>query len=459
MGWMNNPEERKRARDAVTPLDESKRPVSNITIEALEQRQFEASLNDAAIAAVVAADAAEMEETFDDAKSNSPKTIKTIALPIPSPFDKKNELKDSIPGMDEVPDDLQNLCLFYTADPCEEKKEVSVHLPKASFFKKDLAQRLHDAANDLLHGYGDKAEALIAENKWVAGWETVGSDRFGRRVPGRTLIQMAAMNCDVNTRERKAEEKEDYGMLERLKKAAGLTEEEVAKQLFPVLFSKEAKQENEARKKRVLTVFIEFGEALLKRKYELPIRWETTDEFETAAKKCQPEIENLRRDLLKAISNEVINSGYILDLEVYLQLEKWYKRPENLERKWGGVITDIFWRSCAGSLQYVSAAPDAHVYHAGIGRVNDGILPKRTLKNSDGSSHFGGDSKLGEDFYLGHYGSIVGCRPLFGYDAFGIRDAIEKLMSDKDNSILQNYAKPSALCDAQEMLSNVARRV
>ena len=414
---MQDPAERERARVALTPLDESKRPVSLSSSRALDEKQRQKELNERVIAEVATTGIAEMDETAD-AKSSTSSTmlIKSVMLPVPSRFDRKEEkLNDSIPGVDQLPDVLQDLCLDYKAEPAasEEKLEKTIektNYPRTTFLKKTLAQRLHEAADDLLLGYGDKALALVTESPWVLSLQTEGSDRFGRCIKGRTLLQMAAMAGDVNLRERTAEEKKDHGMVELLSQAGHLSRDEIADQLFPVLFSDEAKAANGARKDGILAVFKAFAESLLKKKAELARPTDsnyTYDEFKAAQAKCKPEIDKLRKDLFGIVFNQTIAAGYILDSSLIVELTQWFERPENLKHfgDWWSLISDIFWVSSYGSLQYVAAAPDAQIHRHGIGRVVDQKeLPARSLKNSDGPSDFGFDSKLGVDFYLGYYG-------------------------------------------------------
>jgi hypothetical protein len=364
-----------------------------------------------------------------------------------------------IPGADQLPNVLQYLCLAY-ADLLPEAKVIYQYPATigTTFFTRYVSQiqyRLEQAANDLLNeGKIDTALALVRANgREVLNVPTCGRDRFGRRIEGRTLLQMAGMAGDVNLREKKTEEKEDHGAVELLAQAAGLTKDEVTDQLFPVLFSEGAKKENETRKQRVLTVLIKFAESILKRKAELPTKWHMIEEFKAAQAKCQPEIDKLRNDLLRIVSNQIIISGYILDSQIFVDLTQWFEKPENLKRfdgwwslnGWWSLISDLFWVNGYGLLQYVAAARDAQVCHAGIGPVvNDRLLPARSLKNSDGSSHFDSSSKLGLDFFLGYYGGrerrfTLGRRAV---DAVG--PYVGNLMSSKNKSIAKFMQCPDS---------------
>jgi hypothetical protein len=379
------------------------------------------------------------------AEGNFDLALTTVILTIPTWWVKW----DNIPGIDELPNVLQYLCLAY-ADYLPVENVIyqypnSTTISQAPFFTRYISQiqyRLEQAANDLLHdGNIDKGLALIEQNPHVIHIETQGRDRFGRHIQAKTLLQMAAMNGHFNNRDKKAEEKKDHGAVELFSQAAGLTKDEAATQLFPVLFSDEAINENKARKNRVLAVVKEFGESILKRKADLPKSWNTIEEFKAAQAKCKPEFDKLRNDLIRIVSNEVIKLGFILDTDITVEFDKWF--TENLTRFGGEVslISDLIWTGGYGSLQYVSAAPDAHIHRHGIGPVVDsGEIPARTLKNSDGSSHFSSTSKLGLDFYLGYYGAAEPRRRAV------VRPAVlaGKLMSSKNICVAKFMQRPSS---------------
>lgn len=129
MSFMNDPDERERARIALIPLDENKRPVSQNSVEALEHKQREDRLNERAIAAMIAQDV-EIEEADEaDSVSNSTMLIKKVMLPTPSRFNRpEDKLNDNIPGIDQIPHELKDLCLDYQSDPAvpEEKLEKKI---------------------------------------------------------------------------------------------------------------------------------------------------------------------------------------------------------------------------------------------------------------------------------------------------------------------------------------------
>ncbi len=201
--------------------------------------------------------------------------VPTVILSVPTWWVKFYD----IPGIDQLPNVLQYLCLAY-ADYLPEEKMIYQYpdpttINKAPFFTRYISQiqyRLEQAANDFLReGNIDKALALIEQNDKVINIETQGTDRFGRCIKGRSLLQMAAMGGDVNLREKKAKEKKDHGALELFIKAAKLTKDEVAAQA-----------------------------------------------------KCQSEIDKLRNDLIRIVSNEVITCGYILDTHIYDAFGNWF---------------------------------------------------------------------------------------------------------------------------------------
>ena len=132
---MQDPAERERARVALTPLDESKRPVSLSSSRALDEKQRQKELNERVIAEVATTGIAEMDETAD-AKSSTSSTmlIKSVMLPVPSRFDRKEEkLNDSIPGVDQLPDVLQDLCLDYKAEPTASEEKLEKTIEKTNY--------------------------------------------------------------------------------------------------------------------------------------------------------------------------------------------------------------------------------------------------------------------------------------------------------------------------------------
>ncbi len=349
----------------------------------------------------------DMELTATSTKLLKETPMPTVILNVPTWWVKFYD----IAGIDELPKVLHYLCLAY-ADYLPEEKVTyqysnSITISSTSFFTRYISQiqyRLEQAANDFLReGNIDKALALIEQNSNVINIETRGTDRLGRCIKGRTLLQIAGMGSDVNLREKKVEEK-DHGAVELFAQAAKLTKDEVATQLFPVLFSNEAKNANEARQQRVLAVVKEFGESIIRRKTELPESWDTIEEFRAAQAKCQPEIDKLRNDLIRIVSNEVTTFGYIFDTHIYDAFCKWFTDNRKRFSGWSSVISDLIWVNGYGSLQYVASAADAHIHRQGIGTVVDfGVVPTRTFINSDGSTYFTSLSRLGLDFYLGYY--------------------------------------------------------
>lgn len=523
MEFMNNPAERARAKDAYAAIraDKSKRPISSP--HAPEQKESKEIIqNDSAIAA----GASETKQLVDDINDESDSTaLMTRIKPTPVNVPTWWVIFFDIPGADNLTKVLQFICLAY-ADLLPEAAVTyqypTYSMESGTFFNRYVSQiqyHLEQAANDLLKTekidkvlalvetngkavlnvptqYIDRSGALItgrtllemaleqtandlltegnpgpalalikAVGKEALNIPTQGSDRFETRIIKRTLLQMAGMAGHANHREKKAEEKEDHGAIELFKKAAELTDAEVANQLFPVLFSEEAKAINAARKTRIFTALIEFAESILKKKAELPSAWITIEKFRAAQATCQLEINKLREDLLKIVSNQIITAGYILDPQIFVELAQWYKHPNNHERfgDWWSLISDLFWENGFGSLQYVAPARDAQLYQTGIGPVvDDGLLPPHTLKNSDGSSHFDASSKLGLTFSFGYFG----LRPL---ETRAVRTAAScsfiylppklQTLYQAKAKVLQTHATPRQSSSEEEKhtLSNVKR--
>lgn len=346
-----------------------------------------------------------------------------------------NEFQDNaIPRMDDlIPHELQDICLEYG----RESSEKNVSYPRILFFDKHLARIVTDAADHILWGRLDEAEALVQQYSSILKYSIETKDPCGRRVAG-TLLQIAAMAGDFNLKKNAAEN--DDGMVERLTKAGGVSKEEVAKQLHAVLFSEEAKKENEQRNKRILAALIEFAENII----QTDLIGNNFEEFKEAQAKYQLYI-NKFREALMPDPNEVITSGFIFDSQILFEAAKWFEDKKNLDRfgGWRKLKSDLFWINGFGSLQNVVSARDAHVIREGIGNVVDeGRLPGRSLKNTDGSSYFYNSSarkRLGVDFYLGYFGG-PGRRG--GPAVF----AIEKLMSSKNRSMtkfMQHLNNPS----------------
>lgn len=441
VAFVNDPVERATARAIqAASLDESKRPVSLSSSLFIKLKEHDELQNNQAIAALIVSDIAQAEDDADCESSHSDRIAQvkplSVILHVPTWM-----TLVAIPGIDELPKDLLYICLAYADYLSEAKvtyqypKVVTYIYSKTSFFSLYISQlqyHLGQAANELLcEGKIDKALALIEQNKDVINIETQGKDRFGTFIQKKTLLQMAGMLGDVNlTTKKESEEKKDNGAVELFAKAAGLTDDEVAHQLFPVLFSKEAKKESEERKQRVLNVFREFEKNIFKKKVHLPARWflpysesdYSRQEFEEAKTRCRPEINKLRKDLLDVVSNQTVKSGYILDYHIIDEFVECYVKMESIVHfgTTTSLIADLIWMNSYSFLQYVAAARDAHIHREGTHFVVNGYdggelrrtidakeIPARTLKNNDGSSFFD-DSlfhKVG-DVYIGFAGRL-----------------------------------------------------
>ena len=215
------------------------------------------------------------------------------------------------------------------------------------------------------------------------------------------------MAGDVNIRELNEEEKNYRGIVELLQEAGELSNDDVAKQLHPVLFSEEAIQANAARNKRILDAVKQFGESILQAGVaEEPAQW-SAEVLQAAQVKCRSAIDAFR-GTLQATLNDVIASGYVFDTSILHQAMTWFEQKNNLDRfgGWWTLVSDIFWVNGIGSLQCVASSRDAQVCRKGIGYVVDErSLPARDLKSEDGTSLFSlTPSRLGQDFFLGYYG-------------------------------------------------------
>ncbi len=271
---------------------------------------------------------------------------------------------------------------------------------------KDLVDRMGSEeaallANLILHGEENDVEealVLVKKNPDLLRSQCIATDPLKRRVLG-TPLQIVAMAGDMNLIEGKIKEEKNRGLVERLKAAAGLSDEEVRDQLEEVLTSKEAVAENQKRNQRILDAIKAFGEGIIKAKE----KYEGNDFAELRAL-CQPLIEQLEKDLTLN-PNEVIKSGYVFDPTILQKAAEWFEKNVNSFGDWRTIQSDVFWVNGFGKLQSKLSSRDAQVIRAGIvNLVDDKKVPTRSLRNSDGSSSFyNSSSRLGLDFYLGYY--------------------------------------------------------
>jgi hypothetical protein len=242
----------------------------------------------------------------------------------------------------------------------------------------------------------------------------------------------------VNHRDKEPEEKEDHGMVELLKKAGGLSDKAVAEQLYPVLFSDDAKKATQKRINDTSKVIETFWEGLISKK--LPERWGTINDFKEAQEKCQLEINTLRKDLLQLVSHQVIIHGQVRPPKIILEFIQ--KMQEDVIRLDNGCSLEIYLFCLVGygSLQWVSAAPDALMYLQGIGNVfHKKEIPSRSLRDSAVHCLVNPDFKLGLEFYLGYHGGrVAGTEgPV---QAYGAMFHLPGCYQEKMRTLL-NYAK------------------
>src|SRR3990167_4206260 len=265
-----------------------------------------------------------------------------------------------------------------------------------------ISQEASELARLILRGEEKEVEealALVQQNPDLLRYFAKMKDPRGRWVQ-RTPLQIAAMAGDVDLREGIREEK-NRGLVERLKLAGRLPDEEVKEQLEAVLTSKEAIEANEKRNNRVLDVIKAFGEGIIQKANEY--KGNNFAEFQTL---CQPVIDQLEKELTPN-PNEVITLGYIFDPKILQLTAEWFEKNVHRFGGWWSIQSDVFWVNGFGLLQSNLSSRDAQVILAGIGNLVDyKIIPPRSLNNRDGTSYFyNPSSRLGQNFYLGYWGT------------------------------------------------------
>lgn len=297
-------------------------------------------------------------------------------------------------------------------------------------------------ANLILHGEEKDIEEvlkIVKKKPILLHVETEARDPLLRPISG-TLLQIAAMAGDVNFKSGIQDEKEQ-GVVERLIAAGDLSKEETADQL-QCLVSKKAIEENENRNQRILASIKRFGEGITETKADKNMS------FEAYQIRCKSLIDQLEKDLQPDIKT-VITTGYVFDPKILHIAAKWFEDNVGRFGGWWSVQSDVFWVNGFGKLQSKLSSRDAQVTRAGIGYlVDDGVVPGRTLNNSDKTSYFfNSSSRLGVDFYLGYYGGgvrVVCLRP----SAICGRMLLENLCRAK-TAALQN------LCNIQTIQMNM----
>lgn len=319
-----------------------------------------------------------------------------------------------IPGIDQLPTSLQDICLAYTDDLPEVK--VGHQYPIGTFFVKYASQteylqhRLEEAANDLLNGNVTKAVTLVKMNKNkeafsnILNMQTQGKDRHKRQVRG-TLLDIAAIAEDMNLYEPWPDEK-PHGAVEQLAEAGGLSFEDLRNRLSQTLFSPKAEMATKKREKLALAALKEFAEKIIARE-NLSINAYTPESLKKNQEECAPEIKKLRQALI-GCHGDVITSGYLFPSSILFKATQWFAKRKILDLFGGWLSTKsiLFWINGYGSLQWAANARTAQICYSGIqALVFRGELSSRSLQKPREPSFFSPGSELGLDFFLSHSGN------------------------------------------------------
>ena len=260
-----------------------------------------------------------------------------------------------------------------------------------------------------------------------------------------SFLQFFAMLGDVDVHPNLQNDR-DRGMVERIKKAANLSDDIVAEQLAEVITSEKAVKANQKRNKHVLDAIKVFGNAIIQRAKECQFQGvdgfhyvnANADLFQYFPAFCKEPI-NALINTLKPNPNEAITAGLVSDLSVLYQAIKWFQ--ENLKRfgGWGSTVSYIFWENGISKLQAKAMPADARVILRGIGNWDRGETAPRLRKSAKGFNNFYSvDSGLGSKFYP-YYG--CGRRWATREARPGARE-IEKLVSIKNTSFKKLMRQP-----------------
>ncbi len=304
----------------------------------------------------------------------------------------------------------------------------------------------------------DEAVALVKKNPTILNYTVRVTNPKGRTIEGKPL-QIAGIAGDFDLKEGLSEK--DRGVVERLALAAGLSKEEIDKQL-KVITSEEAIKANEARNQRVLAAVKAFAEGILKVKETIDANnsLEAKEDKDSNTKQkqmsfedfktlCQPVIDQLEK-ALQPDPKEVIRSGYIFDPKILRDATKWFEDNVTRFSGWWSNQSDVFWVNGIGKLQDHLSARDKQVTRAGIANfVDHGIVPGRRQKNA-GMLGPATNSKsgLGVDFYFGYCG--------------GARDEDRRLQFvetyvEQKQQHCKAYATSRQSKEAENLPNNVAR--
>lgn len=369
-----------------------------LTAEAEEKKRRQQAMDEAAIAAVIASDVEQFEESNVTLHMTEHKTTAPVSRvsnhDIPTnpqaeevaPYKQTKLTRDPeslIRGF--LGNDIPNMP---TAPQC-----ARLTLFGETYLNMQQTEEMTRLGKMVLSGEENDVETVLTEvkkNPALLDIVITVKDPLGTPVTG-TLLQLAAMAGDVDLRDGIKKEK-DRGLVERLVDAGNLSKERVAKDLACIT-SKEAQDANDKRVERYLTIIKKFGNSLCEGKI-------TNDEA----------IVQLEKELLEERS-KAVNAGFIFDPRILHDTAKWFEENINRFGGWWSPQSDVFWVNGFGKLQNLLSSRDAQVARAGIGNeVDEGEMPERSLKNPSGDSHFyNASSRLGRDFYLGYYGV---CAPI-----------------------------------------------
>lgn len=241
----------------------------------------------------------------------------------------------------------------------------------------------------------DEAEEIIKADPSVMHYRVLAHDRLDRHALGRPF-EVMLIGGDVDIKPDLKEIKH-RGAAERFALAGKLSKQQIEEQ-DQVLTSDEAKDTDAIRSSRTIDIMKKFGKDVL------AVRPKDVEFKKFQGTHCKTLIDDLETDLLRDAKEEVVMMGKLFDGPLILgKVETWYDENEkyfNLNQDW------VFGSNGYGTIQFILSARDGHVERPGFGRFVDGEMPPRTLKNPDGTSHFGRpSSRLGRDFYIGYYGA------------------------------------------------------
>ncbi len=241
----------------------------------------------------------DLDQNFEE-KTSTPDILPSNSITLACPehlaiYDDK----PAIPGIDQLPQEIQNICLAYT----DHRAEDTFHYypTNLTFFAKYSLRvnylLVKDHGVDDLAKYGvirDSLINLINTRPELIDVPLQVADRHDRQI-NASVIQIAAMT-------------NNFGAVATLATAARLTPKQVAERLYPVLFSKEAKDANEKRKKDILETAKQFVARYITEGGD----YTESDEYD-----AQGFIE-FREEFINR--KEIITCGYVYDTRILLDI-------------------------------------------------------------------------------------------------------------------------------------------